>query len=215
MNITIVTPWYEHLELAGDYFEAVLPELQTGDRNLVIDNHSNPPLPFAAYEFSFNAGFSRACNLGLKRAKTDAVLFLNNDIALGEPGWLEMYREALEPGVLCGPLRYGHHADVNGIQLPYIDGWCLAGMKKDLMELGGFDQSLREPAYYSDNLLCLSAREHGMRLRDVRVPLRAQGERHRRILCRIPSLRVRLPTTEPSTSLERSPFSKRRNPRRR
>ena len=171
MNITIVTPWYEHLELADDYFEAVLPELQTGDRNLVIDNHSNPPLPFAAYEFSFNAGFSRACNLGLKRAKTDAVLFLNNDIALGEPGWLEMYREALEPGVLCGPLRYGHHADVNGIQLPYIDGWCLAGMKKDLMELGGFDQSLREPAYYSDNLLCLSAREHGMRLRDVRVPL--------------------------------------------
>lgn len=55
--------------------------------------------------------------------------------------------------------------------MPYIDGWCLAGRRDDLVELGGF-APLEEPAYYSDNLLCLEARAAGMTLRDVRVGLR-------------------------------------------
>ena len=55
--------------------------------------------------------------------------------------------------------------------MPYIDGWCLAGMREDLLELGGFDEELAEPAYYSDNLLCLEARAAGMTLRDVDVSL--------------------------------------------
>ena len=45
-------------------------------------------------------------------------------------------------------------------------------LSDDLTELGGFDDSLEEPAYYSDNLLCLEARAAGMVLRDVRVGLR-------------------------------------------
>ena len=62
---------------------------------------------------------------------------------------------------LAGPLRFGRHADVDGEQFPYIDGWCLAGMREDLLRLGGFDEGLDEPAYYSDNLLCLEARAAG------------------------------------------------------
>ena len=95
------------------------------------------------------------------------VLFLNNDIRMTDHRWLEDIREAVEPGVLVGPLRYDNHAKVDDQHLPYIDGWCLAGMREDLLELGGFDESLEEPAYYSDNLLCLEARAHGMTLRDV------------------------------------------------
>ena len=34
------------------------------------------------------------------------------------------------------------------------------------------DETLMEPAYYSDNLLCLEARARGMRLREVRIGLR-------------------------------------------
>jgi GT2 family glycosyltransferase len=60
---------------------------------------------------------------------------------------------------------------VDGTLFPYIDGWCLAGMTKDIYALGGFDEDLAEPAYYSDNLLCLQARMSGMTLRDVRVLL--------------------------------------------
>jgi GT2 family glycosyltransferase len=170
-TITIVTPWMNHMELCEDYFEAILPELEKGDKYIVIDNASDPPLPFASIQARINLGFTRASNLGLRRAKTDAVLFLNNDIAKVRDGWLDEIRELLEPKVLVGPLRYGFHASVDGTSLPYLDGWCLAGMREDLMFLGGFDTRLQEPAYYSDNLLCLTARSCGMRLRDVRPGL--------------------------------------------
>jgi GT2 family glycosyltransferase len=170
-SITIVTPWYEHPELAGDYVAAVTPELRPGDDVIIVDNGDAPELPFRSLTPSRNLGFAAGSNLGLDSAETDAVLFLNNDIALRRAGWLEQVRASLEPGVLCGPLRIAPHADVNGMRFPYIDGWCLAGMRDDLNALGGFDSTLEEPAYYSDNLLCLAARLAGMTLRDVRVSL--------------------------------------------
>ena len=100
------------------------------------------------------------------------MLFLNNDVELLRQGWLEEIRAALEPGVLVGPLRNGAHTGVDGTPYPYLDGWCLAGMTHDLRDLGGFDESLAEPAYFSDNLLCLEARARGMTLRDLRPGLR-------------------------------------------
>ena len=127
-----------------------------------------------------NLGFAEGSNAGLRRARGEAVLFLNNDIRLGRRGWLEEIRQAVEPGVLVGPLRGDFHSQVDGHPMPYIDGWCLAGMTDDLLALGGFDADLEEPAYYSDNLLCLEARAAGMTLRDLRVGLDPQAERHRR-----------------------------------
>jgi glycosyltransferase involved in cell wall biosynthesis len=171
--LTIVTPWYEHPELAADYVEAVEDELADADEVIVIDNGGAPSLPiqFRVIDVGENLGFAEGSNAGLRRAQNDAVLFLNNDIRLGSRGWLEAVRASLEPGVLCGPLRDDHHASVDGEQMPYIDGWCLAGIRDDLLDLGGFDAWLEEPAYYSDNLLCLEARAAGMTLRDVRVGL--------------------------------------------
>ena len=99
------------------------------------------------------------------------MLFLNNDISLGRRGWLDGIRAALEPGFIVGPLRSHYDADVDGTPMPYVDGWCLAGMRSELLELGGFDTTLEEPAYYSDNILCLTARMAGMTLREVRVHL--------------------------------------------
>jgi GT2 family glycosyltransferase len=55
--------------------------------------------------------------------------------------------------------------------MPYLDGWCLAGMRDDLWEIGGFDEDFDPPAYFEDNDLCLRARMAGMTLREVRVPL--------------------------------------------
>jgi GT2 family glycosyltransferase len=100
------------------------------------------------------------------------VLFLNNDISLVRENWLEEIRGALEPGYLVGPLVNGSWADVDGIPYPFIGGWCLAGMREDLLVLGGWDESYTEPSYYGDNDLCLRARVEGMTLRDVRVGLR-------------------------------------------
>jgi GT2 family glycosyltransferase len=173
-SISIVTCWHAHPELAADYVHAVEDELADDDEVIIIDNGGAPALPiqFRVIEAGANLGFAEGSNLGLHHAEADAVLFLNNDIALGQRGWLDAVRNRLEPGLLVGPLNPGYHASVDGTAMPYIDGWCLAGMREDLLELGGFDTTLEEPAYYSDNLLCLEARAVGMALtRDFRVGL--------------------------------------------
>lgn len=166
--ISIVTPWLEHRDLWPDYFRAVSMRSARDDL-LVVDNASQGPLEFAAIRLEENRGFAGGSNAGLRAAQTDAVLFLNNDVSMKHPTWLAKIRAAIEPGVLVGArLRYDTHGSVDGASLPYLDGWCLAGMCEELLELGGFDESFNEPAYYSDNDLCLRARAAGMTLREVR-----------------------------------------------
>ncbi len=170
-SIGVVTPWLDHHDLIPDYVEAV-SGLWPRDELIVVDNGSNPALTLPGIRLEENRGFSAASNLGMETAATDAVLFLNNDIAATRPGWLNKLRHALEPGVLVGAkLRDDHHTTVDGQPIPYLDGWCLAGMRDDLLELGGFDETLEEPAYYSDNLLCLEARAAGMSLKEVDLGL--------------------------------------------
>ncbi len=163
-SITVVTPWLNHRELERDYWAA----LRTEDCEvIVVDNGSEPPLP-NAWRMDHNSGFSHASNVGMELARTDAVLFLNNDIFATAPGWLEPIRAALEPGVLCGPvLRYDEHGNVDGHQLPYVDGWCLAGMRQDLIDIGGWDENYQEPSYFGDNDLSFRARLAGMTLRET------------------------------------------------
>ena len=144
---------------------------------VVVDNGSDPFLRFPSYsavaswrtltitEPGRNLGFSRACNFGLRRAHSDAILFLNNDIALIEPRWLDGIRDELAPGVLVGAeLKAPSHTAVDGRSIPYLDGWCLAGMRDDLFDIGAWDEGYEEPAYFGDNDLCLRARMAGMRL---------------------------------------------------
>jgi GT2 family glycosyltransferase len=168
MTITAVVAWLNHRELERDFWAAMrAANLDV----IVVDNGSEPPLP-NGWRLDENAGFHRACNLGLELARTDAIVWLNNDIRMTSPDWVDGIRGGLEDGVLVGAsLRYDRHGDVDGQTLPYLDGWCLAGMRADLLELGGFDESFDEPAYFGDNDLCLRARAAGMALREVRVGL--------------------------------------------
>ena len=169
MTIAVITPWLDHLELVDDYLEAIVAG--NPDQLVVVDNGSTPPIDFAAVRIERNNGFSKACNVGLRHATTDKVLFLNNDIAMVRPDWLTRISEAIESGYLVGAnLRFDNHTRVTGVpqRLPYLDGWCLGGMRQELLGLKGFDEEYLEPAYYSDNDLCLRARAIGMRLREMR-----------------------------------------------
>lgn len=168
LSLTAVTPWRNHRELERDYWAAIRG---AGIRALVIDNASSPRLPNAVRSGT-NLGFSGGSNLGLRLATTDAVLFLNNDVAATCERWADPILAALEPGVLVGAcLRFDSHAEVDGQSFPYLDGWCLAGMRSDLLELGGWDESFDEPSYFGDNDLCLRARLAGMTLREAKVGL--------------------------------------------
>lgn len=172
MTVAVVTPWYCHRELAADYLDA----MRIGpppDELLIVDDGSTPPLPFATVRLENNSGFAHACNVGLRAAEADVVVFLNNDVYAVEDGWLQELADEAEEGVLVGcSLRRDPHADVDGRPLPYLDGWCIGGMRDDLCRLGGFDEEFAEPAYFGDNDLCVRARAAGMKLREVRVGVR-------------------------------------------
>lgn len=169
-TVSIVTPWWNHLELAPDYVAAVSRRAPR-DELIVVDNASDPPVGLPGVRLEENRGFSAASNVGLEAARGDVVLFLNNDVVMTRPDWLELIRVLVEPGVLVGPLRFDAHGSVDGVPCPYLDGWCLAGMRADLLELGGFDEEYAEPAYFSDNDLSLRARAAGLTLRDLRPGL--------------------------------------------
>jgi GT2 family glycosyltransferase len=164
VNATVVTPWLNHRELERDYWQALR---HVDAEVIVVDNGSQPPLP-NAWRLPTNTGFAHASNTGLQLARTDAVVFLNNDIAaVGD--WLTPLLAHLEPGVLVGPeLRTDPHGAVDGEPLPYLDGWCLAGLTSELLELGGWDEGYQEPSYYGDNDLSLRARSDGFALRETR-----------------------------------------------
>jgi GT2 family glycosyltransferase len=177
-TVAVVTPWVDHLELVDDYFEAI----EGADQVIVVDNGSGPPLDFAAVRNETNRGFAAGCNLGLEKVTADVVVFLNNDVALGEPDWLEAFRDGVEPGYLCGPIRDEIHAAVDDVSFPYVDGWCLSGTTDDVNALGGFDEGYLSPGDFTDNDLCLRARAEGMSLREIRPKLRhklAQTAGHR------------------------------------
>ncbi len=173
MNVSVVTPWRDHLELAPAYWEAV--EAGWPFETIIVDNGSEPPLEFATSRFPDNRGFCAACNHGLELAAGDAVLFLNNDVTMIRETWLDEIRAQLAPGRIVGNIRDDAHTAVNGDIIPYVDGWCLAAMTDDIRRIGGWDETLREPAYYSDNILCVNARRAGMELVHVDVGLRHLG----------------------------------------
>lgn len=188
-SITIVTPWLDAHELAPSYWRAMSAGMREDDRCVIVDNGSTPklwesihqdagrPENILSVRLDVNAGFSRASNLGLAEASqmdnpTDAVLFLNNDVRMTSATWLTQIRQALKPGVLVGArLRSEPHTMVDGQVIPYLDGWCVAGLTAELVELGGWNEEFDEPSYFGDNELCVRARQAGMRLVGASVGL--------------------------------------------
>jgi GT2 family glycosyltransferase len=166
--IAIVTPWKDHLDLAPDYFQAV--ETGKPDQLIIVDDGSQEPLDFAAVRIErgegMPGGFCTASNVGLDLVETDQVLFLNNDIKMIQPNWLDKLREKIEPGVIVGPLIFNN--SLGPVEYPYIDGWCAAMTTEDARRIGGWDETYDEAglSYFSDNALSLTARLEGMILRD-------------------------------------------------
>ncbi len=168
-TVTVVTPWQDHLELFDGYWNAI--EAGVPDEVVVVDDGSDPPLSWASVRLDQPQGFCGACNAGLDAATSDAVVFLNNDVQLQAANWLRHIRRWLRPQTLVGELRAGPHTTVDGIEHPYIDGWCIGALREDWLDLGGWDDTLEEPAYYSDNLLTLRAQQAGWDFHTLTVGL--------------------------------------------
>lgn len=177
LSLTVCTPWHNAHELLAAEYGRVIHQVPATDQVIIVDNGSDPKIVVAddrviVHRLEHNVGFSPACNIGLYRAETDAIVFLNNDVRTTSHDWTASLRPWIQPGVLVGAhMRNDPHAAVDDVPVPYLDGWCIAGMVADFKALGGWDESFEEPSYFGDNALCATARAHKMELLPVHVDL--------------------------------------------
>ena len=120
--VSIVIPNRNAGEVLATCLKGLLQGTPSPRREIVIvDNGSTEPAVLALYRdleetgagrivpFDRPFNYSAACNAGAAGAKGDLLLFLNNDIEIVEPGWLEeLVRWAQLPqvGIVGGKLLY-------------------------------------------------------------------------------------------------------------
>ena len=131
-----------------------------------------------------NQGFGRAMNLGLSKASTDLVLFINPDLMIAD-GALPAFEVAekrypdaalfgahlIEPGgriffpksSLLSPYLHNHIGKdwkpTGDCCVPHISGACMLMRRKQALELGGFDPAIF--LFYEDDDLCRRVIEAG------------------------------------------------------
>jgi GT2 family glycosyltransferase len=100
--LSVVIPTYMREALLWDSVRGLVPQLRPGDEILVIDQN-RPPLGVPAdlsgawlkLVWLDRPSLTRARNLGLERARSPLVVFLDDDI-VPDPGLLENFRAAAE-----------------------------------------------------------------------------------------------------------------------
>lgn len=130
-----------------------------------------------------NEFHSKACNIGYYKAKSENILFLNNDIRVkaNQLTWTSNIINACKNDVLVGPTMGQLDKQLNFVKEAnqyldgnsYISGWCLAGNKKTLSKLdNGLNKIWNEnyPMYFNDTDLSFRARKLGIKLEVIQLP---------------------------------------------
>jgi GT2 family glycosyltransferase/glycosyltransferase involved in cell wall biosynthesis len=198
MQLSIITPLYNRLELTREFVAALPGRLPAGLawECLLVDDGSSDgtrewlstlPPPFRALLNEGNQGFGRANNLGAREARGEILALLNNDLVLS-PGWL--------PPLLAS-LRRSRTAQVGNVQRRVSDGTLdhagiavdAAGKIAHVRSLPRFAQGTRE-VFAVTAACCLVRRadfldlggfdesfENGGEDVDLALRLRARGRR--------------------------------------
>lgn len=169
----------------------------TDDYEIVlVDNGSEPPYkpPFTGFadmtviRNEENKGFPAAVNQGIRTAKGDIIILLNNDVIV-TPGWADDIPDMLEEFGIVGPVtnyaagfqrvQVGAYGSKDGLydqakewnqeydgclqEVNFVIGFCMAFKKSLVDEIGDFDESLW-PCSGEEIDFCFRAREAGHRI---------------------------------------------------
>ena len=187
-RITAIVVTYDSASVLDNCLKALRQQNAT---LIVVDNASNDDSVAIAEKNGalvlrneHNQGFGRAMNLGLSKASTDLVLFINPDLVIADGALpaLEVaekrYPDAglfgahlIEPGgriffpkqSLLSPYLHnqiGKDWKPNGdCCVPHISGACMLMRRKQALEFGGFDPNIF--LFYEDDDLCRRVIEAG------------------------------------------------------
>ncbi len=186
--ISIVIPVYNNHEMTQDCLEAVKANTQDFEI-IIIDNGSTPPIEGATIRNETNLGFPKAVNQGIRAARGETIILLNNDVIV-TPGWADRILHRLETFAIVAPLAnycaglqqqialktYNDEKSLNDaaeewsrehagefLEVNFVIGFCMAFKKSLWEELGGFDESLW-PCSGEEIDFCFKAREKGYKI---------------------------------------------------
>ena len=189
--ISIVIPVFNQHDMTTECIESIKDNTSMHYEIVIVDNGSDPPFnpPFLGFSAGAmirneeNLGFPKAINLGIRAAKGDVIIILNNDVVV-TPGWAEQLTAWLENFAIVGPLT-NYCAGLQRTVLPtytnrdeldkeaealadegeaeevnFVIGFCMAFKKSLYDEVGEFDESLW-PCSGEEIDFCLRARASG------------------------------------------------------
>jgi GT2 family glycosyltransferase len=160
MTFSFVIPTYNHYDLLHQVLFGIYNKCAPVDEIIVVDDCStdkdyydglswwkeNGMLPIRHLHMNSNKGFILSSNAGLKRAKSDIICLLSNDVKVGSDivtsisAMLNVDKKCLVGNRLIdwdsGWNRFGNTV------YPYIEGWLLAATNKGWKELGYLDEDL-------------------------------------------------------------------------
>ncbi len=198
--ISIVIPAYGHLEYTIRCLQAIATHHEGHEVEVLVVDDASPDNSVAQLRgveglrvlaLPENLGFTRAANAGIKAARGDHVLMLNND---AEPtaGWISALLDAVRPdvGIVGARLVYpdGRLQEAGGIifndgngwnygkfddpedprytfrkEVDYCSGAAILITRALLNIVPGFDERFA-PAYYEDVDMAFQARANGLKV---------------------------------------------------
>ena len=195
--ISIVIPAWNQHDMTNECVETIRRNTLDADYELIlIDNGSDPPIkpPFTGFvettliRNETNLGFPVAVNQGIRAAKGDVIVLLNNDVVVTN-GWAARILRGLETFSIVGPMTnyaagmqnmmVGSYdcteelaraaelwAEEHGgeeIEVNWVIGFFFAFRKSLFDEIGEFDESLW-PCSGEEVDFCYRAKAAGHRI---------------------------------------------------
>lgn len=196
--ISIIVPVYNQHEMTTECIDAVRARTQDYEI-IVVDNGSTPWFHYGSPEYyvgreqewiriirnETNLGFPVAVNQGIRAAKGDIIVLLNNDVIV-TPGWAAALVRHLDQVAIVSPMtnycagmqrvtlpayRDGDELDARArewarknagqsVPVNWVIGFCMAFRRSLYDELGEFDESLW-PCSGEEIDFCMRARQAG------------------------------------------------------
>ena len=194
--ISIILPVLNQISMTNECIKAI--QANTQDYELIIvDNGSEPPYeiinlpecPHTYIRYEENFGFPVAVNQGIRAAKGENIILLNNDVIV-TPRWADSLIKWLDEYDIIGPCTnysagyqrirtLGIYHDIQGLNVEaekwgemhtgkandvnWVIGFCMAFKKSLWEQLGVFDESVW-PSSGEEIDFCLRAKNAGYRV---------------------------------------------------
>jgi len=194
--LSIIIPVFNQHDMTEECLTEVLENTQDCEI-IIVDNGSEPAIkpPFSGFiettiiRNDENKGFPAAVNQGMRAARGDTIILLNNDVIV-TPGWAEKLAQWIDAGYsIVGPVT-NYAAGIQGVQIEnyndkvslnksaaywaenrgnaveevnFVIGFCMAFKKSLFEEIGDFDESLW-PCSGEEVDFCFRAREAGHKI---------------------------------------------------